>query len=267
MEKIDLDVFYRELDELFSKKGKKEIENYLLTHLRKAKIREDLPGETAVGNEMGGFYRAIGNNEKAMEIYERVLENIQTMGLENTEKHMAVLINIGSVQSNMGKWESALRRYLQGERILRGLSGDHTYFTAALYNNMSAALRNVGDLETAELVAEKALSLIQSMEQAHDEIATTYINLGEIAIKKGELAKARTQLNKAVSIFKEKKKKNSPHYPVALAGLGEINYLEGKKQEALLAYREALAVVEQKFGQSLDYHRLLENIRKVEETL
>ena len=70
---IDLNRFYQGLDALFQQKDSRRTMDYLEGWLQEAQQMHDTSGIVAVSNELGGLCRAVGNVERAKELYRSVL--------------------------------------------------------------------------------------------------------------------------------------------------------------------------------------------------
>ena len=146
-DRIDIQEFYKGLDIMFQKKDSKETMRYLDSWLKTAEEKADRSGIVAVCNELGGLCRVTGQIERAKELYRRVLENLEQMGLSSTEHYATALINMGDVYINGKEPQQALELFLKARTLLEkcGLTGD--YRMAALCNNISAIYRDTGQFE------------------------------------------------------------------------------------------------------------------------
>ena len=83
------------------------------------------PGCVAVCNELGGVCRAMGQTDRAKELYHTVLTNLERVGLTHSEHYATALINTGDVYVNSRELEEALRYFLKARDLLveRGSCG------------------------------------------------------------------------------------------------------------------------------------------------
>lgn len=81
-QKIDTQLFYKMLDCFYENKEMDRVEPYMLETLAKAGECRDLEGVVSVCNELGGLYRAMGRTEEALWAYEKVMEGLKRMGME-----------------------------------------------------------------------------------------------------------------------------------------------------------------------------------------
>lgn len=77
-----------------------------------------------------------------------------------------------------------------------GLAGD--YRMAALNNNISMVYRDTGEFDKAEQALDIAFRIIRGIPECRGELATTYINLGELPGADRTNWKARKALKRPV---------------------------------------------------------------------
>lgn len=260
--RIDLDRFYQGLDALFHQKDSRQTMDYLEQWLQEAQHKQDTSGLVAVSNELGGFCRAIGQIERAKELYRNVLIYLRHMGLAHSEHYATALINAGDVYVNSGELPEALRYFLQARELLVecGLAGD--YRMAALNNNISMVYRDTGEFDRAEQALDIAFRIIRGIPECRGELATTYINLGELQVRQNKLEMARESFEEACRIFEEDGGEDV-HYSSACAGLGQVFYLKGQLPEAVRWYEKALTLMERDFGRTKYYKILEANLAKL----
>lgn len=267
MNKLDIGGFYRELDAVLRRKDAGESEAFLLGALQEAEGYGDLAGITAVCNELGGFYRAAGRLAETKPIYQRVLTNLKEMGMERTGNYAAALINWGNVFVAEKDYEKGLEIYKEAMDILEGSGPGGDYPMAALCNSMSAIYRETGRLDDSEYAAKKSLEIIKQFPGSRMEMATTYVSLGEVQMKKGDLVHARESLLTAMGIFEADSQGKDPHYAAARAAMGELEYRAGNYGEAARQYEKTLELMERDFGKTPYYDIIKRNLEMVKERL
>ena len=261
---IDLRQFYQGLDALFEKKDSAKTINYLQNWLREAEAKQDSSGIVAVSNELGGICRAMGQIDRAKELYQTVLTNLEHMGLAHSEHYATALINAGDVYVNSRELQEALRYFLKARDLLVecGLAGD--YRMAALNNNISMVYRDTGEFAKAEHALDIAFRIIKDIPECRGELATTYINLGELQVRQNKLEMAMQSFNEACRIF-ESDGGRDVHYSSACAGMGQVLYLKGRTHEAIEWYDKALLLMERDFGRTEYYQTLKESVDRLKE--
>lgn len=254
-DKIDVNEFYKGLDELFRQKKPDEAMAYMEAWLAKAKRGKDTSGIVAISNELGGFCRVTGRTARAKELYETVLFHLKEMGFAGTEHYATALMNFGDVYVNTRELEQALSLFLQARALLQKCGVTRDYRMAALSNNISMVYRDTGCLDQAEEALDVAFHIIKGMPQCRGELAVTYTNLGELQVRQGKLEMAKENFLQAVTIFEETGG-GDVHYSSACAGLGQACSLQGDRDEAIKWYEKALALTERDFGKTDSYRHL-----------
>ncbi len=264
---MNINEFYEGLDELFGNTNHEEIEEYLVRSLAQAKGAGDLSLEIAVRNELGGFYRASGRVESAVENYDMVLKTFENMGMTNTENYATTLINAGDVYIIIGDYDRALNMFLSAKEILIALGFEKDYRMAALSNNISAVYRMLSDFNNAEKSLMTAFEIISGIPEAKSELAVTYVNLAQLQIKQGKTTEAKENLGMAVNIFENDFQGRDVHYSQAMAAFGEAYYYEGNYKDSIACYEKAMELVKRDFGENINYNKLkdtVEHIKKLE---
>ncbi|MEG0392576.1 MAG: tetratricopeptide repeat protein, partial [Anaerovoracaceae bacterium] len=182
----DINQFYAGLDSIFAEGRIREVEGYCLQWKEDAERGGDAQGVIAACNELGGFYRAQGKLPEAEVLYLRVLAELRRNGLDKTENYATALINLGTVHIVGQEIEKAYKVYQEAEEILTALGFWKDYRMAALNNSLSAVYREMGRLNDAENCSRKALDIIVDYPDKRGELATTYVNLGEVQTAQGK---------------------------------------------------------------------------------
>ena len=112
-----------------------------------------------------------------------------------------ILINAATGLAAFGRAEEALRLYREAEAIFHSVLRAGDPLLAALYNNMSAALRALGDLTEAERYLLRAERTVRDGPH-HPDLATTRVNLAQLyALDDSDEEKMLAALDRAWEIF------------------------------------------------------------------
>lgn len=264
---MNVESFYETLDSFFAKQQIDQVDPFLVSSLEQAKEEEDYGAYISVCNEMIGFYRSISAFEKAYIAAEDVLLLMEELNMENTEHFATTLLNAATAYRAAGDYATALRYYRQALQIYDGILPPQDYRYAGLYNNMSILLEKMGEDEEAIAYANKALSIIETLEDSEAETATTMTNLALLYFKVNRSEKAKELLEKALSLFEQSGEDTDAHYSGALAGVAEAWYRMEDYTKALEYYEKALDEVQKHFGENMSYAILCENCAAVCERL
>ena len=262
--KIDTQLFYERLDRLYEGKEMDRVEPYMLETLARAGKFRDLEGVAAVCNELGGLYRAMGRIDEALWAYEKVIDGLGLMGMEGTDNYAAALINLGNVHIAQKSYEQAYDIDRQALEILERL-GNRGYQTAALYNNMSAALRELGQTKEAQHMARQAIQIMEKMPECAAELATSYTNLGQAQAKEYAYADARKNLTYALQLYENCNGDRDIHYAAAVYALANVEDAQGHYEKAEGGYDRAAKLIERDFGRTCNYGQVMEDLQRVRE--
>ena len=260
--KVDIQEFYSVLDSLYEKKEMDKVEPYMLEVLLRAGNLEDLEGVVSVCNELGGLYRAMRRTDEALWTYEKVMEGLEQMGLEETRNYASALINLGNVHIARKSYEKAYGIDRQALEILERLGGE-AYQRAALYNNMSAVLRELGMTKEAQDMALRAIEIIRELPECMGELATSYTNLGQAQAKEYAFSDARQNLMHALQLYENSSGDRDIHYANAVYALGNLDDAQGYYENAEERYIRAAKLIERDFGHTCDYDQIMEDLQRV----
>ena len=260
---MNIEKFFEQLDEYFQKNELDQVEPYLVRSLEDAKEAEDYAAYIAVGNEMIGFYRSVSKFRQAFDIAEDVLLLMEELQLGGSEHFATTLLNTATAYRAAGNAEQSYQYYRQALQIYAGLLPEGDYRFAGLYNNMSILLEQMGRNEEAAELLQKALGIVEKLEESRMEQATTLTNLAMVCFKMDKADEAAAALKKALEIFEKEGGGTDAHYSAALAGVGEAYYRMGDYAASLASYEKALLEVKKHFGENQSYAVLCENCAAV----
>ena len=264
---MDMNVFFAQLDDYFAKSQIEQVEPFLCASLEQAKEEPDYGAYISICNEMIGFYRSISAFKKAFDAAEDVLLLMEELQLDRSEHFATTLLNAATAYRAAGNLKQAYVYYEQALQIYEGLIPPEDYRYAGLYNNMSILLEKMERNEEAVQYAERALAIIEKLENGEMETATTLTNLALLYFKLSDYPKAQELLECALSLFECCGDMTDAHYSGALAGVGEAYFHMREYDKSLAAYEKALQEVEKHFGKNMSYAVLCENCAAVCEML
>ena len=149
----------------------------LLTYWQtEAEAQRDRRGELSIVNEMLGYYRKTGDTEKALWAVDRSRELLQLLHLEKTLSGATVLLNTATTLKACGNPEKAMPLYDETFAIyVRELDETDARF-GGYYNNKALTLVDLGQYEQAEACYQKALAIMETVENGLPDCAVTQIN-------------------------------------------------------------------------------------------
>jgi len=262
--RVKIEEVLKQLDHLFETNRMEEVEDFLSGKLKEAMEEEDTSSVITIINEMIGFFRNIGQDEKSVAYSGKVISLMENLGLSGTVPYATTLLNAANAYRSAGLLPESLEYYKQVLAIYEKNLEKEDFRFASLQNNLSLLYQEMGAFDKAVESLKKALEIVKKYPEAQFELAVTYTNLGTSLLKQKNYDEAREQLQTAISLFQEMKLKDS-HYCAALASMGEIWFHEKEYEKAAQCYENTLALLEINTGRTKSYDRIQESLDLVYE--
>ena len=170
------------LDELMAKKEFLRAENMLKYWIEEAKALGDRQGEFMVYNEMMGYYRKVGEKEKAYGAVDNAVAMLDELGYRNSVSGATCYTNAGTVFTVFEEAEKSLPYFEKAKEIYESASYLDAYKLASCYNNLATALSSLHRGEEADAYYVKALDTLKNVEHSELEMAMTYLNRIDILL-------------------------------------------------------------------------------------
>ncbi|MBA2734144.1 MAG: CHAT domain-containing protein [Acidobacteria bacterium] len=193
----------------------------------------DPRGEAISLNHLGRIHVALGEIQKGLDFYEQALALERASGSGRAEAN--TLSNIGSVYYDLGETERALDFYNRSLPLYRAVGGRPR--EALTLTSIGAIYFSRGENEKALEFYERALAVQQKL-NGRSGIAQTRLQIGLLYAKLGNKEKAFDYLNQALDFGR--KIGNRYTEAEALTVIGEVYYNAGEKQKALEHFNQAL---------------------------
>ena len=156
------------------------------------------------------------------------------MQLGGRLEYATSLLNIANAYRAFGLYEESLSLYRKTEEIYQTSLPQEDFRYASLYNNWSLLYQEMGGfLQAAELL-HRALTVVDSYEEAVIEQAVTRTNLAAtlLQLKTDEAYEAAVKyLQEALEIFEQDGGRDF-HYGAALVAMGDAEYLKHRYANA-----------------------------------
>ncbi len=154
---------------------------------------------------------------------------------------------IGRTYRDIGDLEKSIAMHREAWRLRRELGDDKSVSGAMTLSLLAQSLTEHDDLDEAERLIRDAMNLWKSLRGSTDEkVARSLTCLGSINSRRGDLRQAKEYFEQALAIHR------GNHDPAAYSPLNNLaNVLTRQKDfaGAEKIYREAIAVVREKFGE------------------
>ena len=263
---MDINKFYEALDRLYENKESYKVEGFLQSCLEEARFDADFGALIIICNELGGYYRAVGNHEGGVPLYMLALDCIKKLGMENTENHATTLINQATNFAVWGKPEEALPIFEKAGQILVDLGITVDFRMATLHNNMSILCQDMENYEKALFHLQNALEILCKLEDTEVEVATTYTIIAHIQLMMGDATSALGSAEKALQMYDAAKALDDVHYSAALEIYGHVCQALQKYADAYVSFEKARMLVERDYGtDNPTYESILASIQKCKE--
>jgi len=122
----------------------------------------------------------------------------------------------------------------------RSFGGDDPR-TAQAMSQHAACMKELGDPGIAVVELEHALA-VQRRGDVHDDLALTLAELGDLARRAGDLARARSRLTEAIAEYEASLGSGHPLLAAPLGYLGDCELAAGRADRAARAFERALAL-------------------------
>lgn len=268
---MNMNGFYEQIDNYFAVKDFAGAEHLMKSTLAQAEAEQDHAATVTVCNELGGFYRAFSRYSEGVPLYQKALQCLRLLGMENTDAHGTTLINYATTLAIIGDNQKALDAYQHAAEIFSSGAYARDYRLATLYNNMSSLYQNMQQLDKAETYLYKAMEILEALSESEIEIAITWSNLAGVYLAMNEahrLPDARKAAEKAITCFIEASGDSDVHFSAAVTALGDVFYREGLYDDAEIQFRKAMDLTKRDYGdQTLGYAVLCDNLAQTLQAL
>ena len=191
--------------------------------------------------QLGRLEVYFGNDDKALEFYEKCLSiQLKTLG-ENHSDIAATYGNIGIVWKSKGYLYKALEFYEKCLSIQLKTLGENHSDIAATYGNIGIVWDSKLNYDKALGYFEKCLSIqLKTLGENHKSVATIYNNIGLLWKSKRNYEKALEYYEKSLAIRLKILGEN--YVSGAYINIGEVWQSKGNYDKALVYYEKSLAI-------------------------
>lgn len=260
-----LQEYLQNLDQLYASEQASAAEGYLKQGLSDAASLGDDAAVFTILNELMGYYRVASRYEECMLCANQAFRTAKSMGIQGTLNYGTMLINVATACRAAGKYEDAEAYYKEAGEIFAQCISGPDYRVASLHNNISLLYGETGRLQEAKEELKHAMEIVQNMEDADIEIATTHTNLGNMCFQLNQIREGTEHMEAAARIFEAKPESHDAHYASALAGLGEAYYHAGSLEKSIQCYEKALYEIGRNYGENDYYHVTERNLKLVKD--
>ena len=160
---------------------------------------------------LGVAYKSRGENDRALEYYERSLKIRLAILGENHPDTAGSYMGVGNAYDNKGKYDSAIFYYERSLKIRLATLGENHPDTTALYTKLGKACGNKGENDRALEYYERSLKIrLATLGENHPDTAASYMGVGNAYDNKGKYDRAIEYYERSLKICLATLGKNHP---------------------------------------------------------
>lgn len=213
--------------------------------------RELIELSIRVRNNLGVSYRQLGQPSKAMEQYERTMEEMKQFFGENYIELSTGYNNMGSIYYTQGDIGRAAEYFVRASRIIEfNLGSTHRRIGAPL-NNAGLSFYILGEFDKAAEYLERAQRVKEATYgENHIETAVGYSNLASIHLQNADFSAAERNYNRSIEVRKNLFGSNHPVLIEPIISLGQFYMIVGEYDKARANYEEAINIGVNRLGEA-----------------
>ncbi len=178
---IDRTRVLEKLDEHLHKNDYDAAERHLRYWLAEAQSDRDVKTALLIQNELMGLLRKCGRGDEAVATAEAALQTVEANGLAEQVGAATTYLNSATVFKAFNMAERGIALFEKAREIYeRELSPDDARL-GGLYNNMALALVDLRLFDEALILYQKAIDVMNRVENGAPETAITYLNMASAA--------------------------------------------------------------------------------------
>jgi CHAT domain-containing protein/Tfp pilus assembly protein PilF len=192
-------------------------------------------------NNKAFFQQTIGQNNKALELYDLALKMLDDEKGQKSNTYQRVAINKALVLQDLGKREEAITICEKAIKIKKNRFGTASPDYAHTLNLAASLYMQLSEYKKVESYLQEALGIYnKKFGENHPSTAKVRNNLGLFYLNQNNLSKAEENLSKSLEIRKQTLGENHPEYNAAQENMAILYWQQGKIKEAHELYRKVL---------------------------
>ncbi|XP_020251830.1 nephrocystin-3 isoform X1 [Asparagus officinalis] len=178
---------------------------------------------------------------------ERVLHMLKEVmsGLHDDMPLMdSILMHMGSIYANLGKFEDAMLVYERGLKILEKEFGKDSPFLITPLMGMAKVYRLLGRSTKSAALYHKSVDIVEKSRGADsEELVVPLVSLGNLFINEGKAVDAEACFRRILNIYKKAHGDNDGRVGMAMCSLAHALCAKGSVEEAISMYRGGILVI------------------------
>mgnify|MGYP002623638234 CR=1 FL=1 len=206
----------QKMNDYMSRRDYQGAERHLKYWLEEAKLGHDKGGELLIQNELVGHYRKTGKKENAFQSINEALRLLKELDFENNVSAGTTYVNCATAYNAFGENEKSLELFKMAKGVYESHDNTSPDLLGGLYNNMALTNVALGNYEEALTLYDKALKVMENVENGVLEQAITFLNMADLLEARDGLEKAESTifeyLDKAYELLNDKDVKRDGYY-------------------------------------------------------
>ena len=165
------------MDEYMGRRDYAGAERHLLYWLSEAQLGGDKRGELLILGELVGYYRKVGNREKALTNGDRALGLLDELDFGGTISAGTTYTNVATACNAFGENERALALFEKARAVYENAPRTAPELLGGLYNNMALTCVALGQYDRAFQLYDKAMDAMGKVPGGVLEQAITCLNM------------------------------------------------------------------------------------------
>ena len=216
-ERINVGRFLTKLDGFLNTNDMSGAERCLDYWAEEAAALGDKRGLLTVTNEQIGFYRRLGDKDKAVVACEKALQLLAELDVEGTVSGETVAVNIATTLGAYGMFDRAMAVFAHVDDAFRRNNATDSYEYAAFVNNLASTQYLCGMYDKAESNLMRAVELLRKEGNHLYDIAVSMCLLAELYRKKyNDTQKSLQVLDEAWTVLCDENIVRDGNYAFAL---------------------------------------------------
>lgn len=210
-------------------------------------------GMIAILNELACFYRGLSRWPECIDAFTKLKAEMELCGINCSDNYALVTLNLAGAYRLMGDYDKALEAFAEARKLLEDNGSKDPYSAASLYNNEGLVYQDMQQFDKAAEHFEQALVYMRRVPNNDAEIATSLSNAAMAYYSCGNMEKAQTMLDEALTIFEGLDGGMNPHYAGALNTKALFAFRAGELELSAKTFELAIEKTRLVFGENREF--------------
>lgn len=210
-------------------------------------------GMIAILNELACFYRGLSRWPECIDAFTKLKAEMELCGINCSDNYALVTLNLAGAYRLMGDYDKALEAFAEARKLLEDNGSKDPYSAASLYNNEGLVYQDMQQFDKAAEHFEQALVYMRRVPNNDAEIATSLSNAAMAYYSCGNMEKAQSMLDEALSIFEGLDGGMNPHYAGALNTKALFAFRAGEFELSAKTFELAIEKTRLVFGENREF--------------